>query len=345
LDLNNGHVLLKGSFKFALDTLGNTKTKHNLIVRKNDGYIVNYEDNDQEYTIDKQFYNTKVRTMVNGDVLFSYFDNDYFYISKIIIGYDNVNVEDVTTDYARYFNVDNNNNILYYHPLTNDLKIYHNNGTTETIGNRNTLVNDTLNYWDFHTNELGELFLISFTGNINLHYYIYKMYITSDSYSLELVNDFDAQDNLTNVSFQNNGVSNLVYNLSKGNATTFISIDVSDVVWVNAQNNTWEKKELFSLTTITEKVITVNSNDYVYMTVNSGVMKISVSSGETDENYFYNSDYSITSISTTSDDYLTIATVRKSDNANVIWSVSPSGSAEIISEVLVNVVSDVENIE
>jgi hypothetical protein len=345
LDLNNGHVLLKGSFKFVLDTLGNTKSKHDLIVRKSDGYIVNYDDNDQEYIIDKQFKNEKVRNLSNGDVLYSSFDNTSFTIDKLEIGSENINTESVVNDYTWYFSTDNNNNVVYYEEYTYNLKIKHANGLIELVGNRQDAVNDTLRYWDFYTNDLNEIYLIAFTGNINMHYYIYKINIASNSYSLELVNNFNAEQNLANVSFQNNGGSNLVYNLSKGDATTFVTYDESNIVWVNAHNNAWEKRVLFNLTTISEKIITVNSDDFVYMTINNSVLKISISTGNKTNDYFHNSDYTITSISTTSDDYLTIASVRNSDNANVVWSVSPSGSAEIVSEVLVNVVSAVENIE
>jgi hypothetical protein len=348
LDLNNGHVLLKGSFKFALDTLGNKKTKHDLIVKKSDGYIVNFDDNDEEYIIDKQFYNTDVRNMSNGDVLFSQFDGNYYYIQKLVIGESDVTTEDVTTDLSWYFNVDNNNNVIYYQSLTEELKILHaSTGIIETVSDRYAPVNDTMFYWDFYTNELNEVFLITTSGFPNAHYYIYKMNITSDSYSLELVNDFEDINGFQYVSFQNNGGSNLVYNLSKGNVTTFITYDnnTSSIVWLNANNNTSEKRVLFSLTDdFTEKIITINSDDYVYMTLNSSVLKVSISSGDKTENYFYNSDYKIESISTSSDDYLTIATVRTSDNASVVWSVSPNGSAEIISETA-NIVTSVENIE
>lgn len=348
LDLNNGHVLLKGSFKFALDTLGNTKTKHDLIVKKSDGYIVNFDDNDEEYEIDKHFYNEKIRVLNNGNVLYSQFDGDYFYIKKLVIGENDVTSEDITTDRAMYFNVDKNDNILYCHPTTNEIKVIHSNtGNVEFVANRETFGMADSIMIDFYVNELKEIFFVCLKGNpMDNQYFIYKLNITSDSYNFELVNTFHNEHGFEYLNFQNSG-SNLVYNLSKDNYTTFITYDRvnSTIVWANATNGTSDKKMLIDRNLIIEKIITINSDEYVYMTVNSSVLKVSISTGDKVENYFYNSDYTINSISTSADDYLTVTTIRNSDNASVVWSVSPNGSAEILSETANNIVTSVENIE
>jgi hypothetical protein len=351
LDLNNDHVLLKGSFKFVLDTLGNTKIKNDLIVRKSDGYIVNFDDNDQEYNINYRLQNKVIRKLSNGDILTNKFvDNDTRRtIEKIVINENDIYTEEVLPELnlnIAWFDVDLNDNILYTDVEDGcfRMNIYHNNtGTVEHVGLTGRLYNDTLQFISYWLNSENEVFAL-FKG-VNVPSCIFKMNITNNSYSLNLVDIFIDGETLTDYLLLSNG-SESDYNFSDENNFIFFAAFNNDrLSWISVQNNTIDIKTIIGQDDAHTNILNANSDNYVYYQYDNKLIRATIETGDVVDNYFNNSDFEIISFSSSPDDVVTLGTIRTSDNANVIWEIDANGSAKIISETANVVVTSVENIE
>jgi hypothetical protein len=353
MDLENDHILLKGQFKFALDTFGNFKSKHDLIVRKSDGYIVNYDDNDEEYNINYRLQNKNIRMLSNGDILINEFtDNDSRRtIKKITIGNTNTSISEFRPELnlnVSWFDVDLNDNILYTDMEDGcyQMNIYHkNNNKIEHVGLSGRQYNDSLQFITYWVNKEKEVFVLFNKFTDSKISYIFKMNVTNNSYNLDLVSTLTGETP-QQYTFQLSNGSESDYNFSIGEHFTFFMAFNNDMLsWVNIQNNNVEVKTIIGQDAAHTNIINANSNNNVYLQYDNKLVRASITTGDVTDNYFEDSNYEIVSLSSSPDDVVTLGTIRTSDNANVIWEIDANGSAKIISETSNVVVTSVENIE
>jgi hypothetical protein len=328
IDLNDSFLLLSGSF-FVWDTLGNAQYYTALLVRKTDGAIFDFVENDIVVQKTKPGDKT-AKSDNNGNI---YYPNQTGITKLSVANPESITKEEFlpTGQVAEFFDITPQGVAVY--------KYGEGAGVTQSNGTDNIRLKkvnggvfeikvtgrDNNEFW-LGTN--GQIYFITYTWNNGYEPAIHKVVMNGDDPVIQNV----WSDN----TFSYPGVGHMLRAFSFGAH----KIDKENsVLFIGGQGYSWEFNEATNTVTnidlpaIEDGNIIVHSDDYYYIATGTELYKVDL------DTHAYSSllnsgDYEVYSMTVDENDNLQFSGLRFVDGKKIFAEIANDGSLEIIDEEL-----------
>ena len=327
-NLNSTYLLLSGSFSVS-DTLGNNQSYTSILVRKSDGAIFNFEENDIN------LYRHKM-----GEKPFKYDSSKNIYysngtgVSKLKIdNHNGISKQDFlsTGQEAEYFDITPDGTGIYKYGEssgtqgngTDDLRIRKLNGgifEVKVAGRDNK---------DFWIGSNGSIYFVTYTWSNGYLPKIHKILVNNnnisvvDVWSSNNTNDYPGVGSMFRTSSQG------FHKIQKENSILFIDTYFFGYSWEFFEANNLVKN--IELPKVEQGSIIVNSKSYYYIASGTDLFKINLTTHEP-VSLINSGEYEIYSMNVDTYDNLQFSGLRFSDGKKVFGEINKYNEFRIIDE-------------